>query len=54
MVTMDKELKRIKLTRVMTAILVTFLILASAIIPASSYLVGPVYAQVNPNGDDVY
>ena len=52
MVTMDKELKRIKLTRVMTAILVTFLILASAIIPASSYLVGPVNAQVNPNGND--
>ena len=52
MVTMDKELEKIKLTRVMTAILVTFLILASAIIPASSYLVGPVNAQVNPNGDD--
>ena len=49
---MDKELEKIKLTRVMTAILVTFLILASAIIPASSYLVGPVNAQVNPNGDD--
>jgi hypothetical protein len=49
-----KEPKEIKSARlVMTAILVTFLILASAIIiPSSSYLIGSANAQADPNGDD--
>src|SRR5689334_203757 len=49
-----KEPKEIKSARlVMTAILVTFLILASAIItPSSSYLIGSANAQVDPNGDN--
>ena len=46
-----KEIKSARL--VMTAILVTFLILASAIItPSSSYLIGSANAQVDPNGDN--
>jgi hypothetical protein len=50
---MNKELKKIKLRGRMAAILLMLLILASAIVPvSSSYLIGSVNAQVEPNGDD--
>jgi hypothetical protein len=49
-----KGSKKIRSARlVMTAMLVTFLMLASAIIiPSSSYLIGSANAQVDPNGDN--
>lgn len=52
---MIKDLLKIKLTNRITAILVTLLILTSAVMPlssSSSYLIGSVKAQVDPNGDN--